>query len=74
MDKERFPQSVQKLFFSSAIIFISLVESPETYESEPSTSRVMNIRNKPQAAIPSSCRMTDEPFCLSRLPRYQAVW
>ena len=45
-----FSQSFQKLFSSSAIIFVGLVESRETSKREPSYFRVMNIPEKPQAA------------------------
>ena len=58
MNEKGFTQSVQKLFSCSAIIFVGLAESPETSDSKPSgkprTFRVINILNKPKAAIPSS--------------------
>ena len=41
-----------KLFPCSVIIFVSLVESRETSESEPSIFRVMNFPKKPP--MPSS--------------------
>ena len=43
-----------ELLSRSTIIFVGLVESIKTSDSEPSTFRVMNIPKKPQAAISSS--------------------
>ena len=45
---------VNKLFSCSVIFFVGLVESRESFESEPSTFCVMNIRKTPQAAMLSS--------------------
>ena len=39
-----FLQSCQKLFSCYAIIFVGLVESRDTSESEPSTFRVINLK------------------------------
>ena len=67
-------QSFKKLFFCSAIIFVGLIESRETFESEPCTFSVMNIPKKPQAAMPSSFKMEFSlmffgslVFCVSNL-------
>ena len=66
---ERFSQSSQN-YFQTTIIFVGLVESRGTSESEPSTFRVINIPKKPQAAMPSSFKMEVtqiSPFCLPSL-------
>ena len=64
-----FSQSFQKSFSCSAIVFVSLVESQETSESEPGTFRVTNIPRKSQAAMPLSLKMKVKqisPFLASR--------
>ena len=66
-----FSRSFQKLFSCSAIIFVGLVESRGTSESEPSTFRVMNIPQKPQAAMPSSFNIEVRPISVFCLPRFQ---
>ena len=43
----------QKFFSCSAIVFVGLVESRETSESESLTFRVINIPKMPQAVMPS---------------------
>ena len=60
----------QKLCLFSAIIFIGMVESRETSESEPSNLCAMIIRIKPQETMPSSFKIEDwsiSLFCLSCL-------
>ena len=67
-----FSQPFQKLFSCLAIIFVGLVESRETSESERSTFRVMNIPKKQQAAMLSSFNIKVRPIsplCLLRLRR-----
>ena len=67
-------RSFQKLFSCSAIIFVGLVESRETSESDPSTSRVMNIPDKLQAAMPSSFNIEVRPINPFRLPSQYQVF
>ena len=55
------------LFSCYAIIFVGLVESRETSESEPSTVRVMNILKKPQADTLSSFSIELWPISPIRL-------
>ena len=51
---------LEKLSSKAAISFVGFVESCETSESEPITFHVMNIPEKPKAAMPSSFKMEVE--------------
>ena len=50
MEEYCYSQSFRNLFSYSAIIFIGLVESHETSETEPIIFRFMNLPRSPQAA------------------------